>query len=234
MKQKLINLLKLIICFGLFLYITSIVKKVFFLIGINVSNLSPVLKALIEFFISLFLLIISVLIYRKDLQKDFNEFKCNWKNKILFSLKLFGIFILLKISSGFLASFLAVIFNIELTSSENQMAINDLLEQFPVLIIFGAVVFAPIYEETLFRFGFKKVINNKYLFILVSGLLFGFIHIFPTDLNLGLALIQAVPYVTMGLCLAYYYQKTNNICYSILLHFYNNLLSMMLLIVMML
>ena len=63
------------------------------------------------------------------------------------------------------------------------------------------------------------------LFILISGTLFGLIHIFPTDLSLGVALLQSVVYVVMGVSLAYYYQKYDNIFYSIVIHFYNNLLS---------
>ena len=50
-------------------------------------------------------------------------------------------------------------------------------------------ILAPIYEEILFRLGFKKCINNKLMFIIISGTLFGLIHIFPTDLSLGVALI---------------------------------------------
>ena len=56
-----------------------------------------------------------------------------------------------------------------------------------------------------------KIIKNKYLFIITSGIFFGFLHIFPTDLNIVYALINSIPYVTMGMVLAYIYIKEDNI-----------------------
>lgn len=230
MKDKLLSYIKLILAFLIFYYSSTVLLKILTIFNININELSITEKTLIEFILSLFLAIVTSLIYFKDLKKDFKEFKYNWKNKVIFSLKLFLIFMLIKFGSSYLSSLIAICFNIELTISENQTNINELLKEIPLVIAFTSVILAPVYEETLFRLGFKKCINNKILFVLISGCIFGFIHIFPTDLDFGLAILQAIPYVTMGICLAYYYQKYDNICYSILLHFYNNLFSILVLI----
>ena len=68
----------------------------------------------------------------------------------------------------------------------------------------------------------------KYLFIITSGIFFGFLHIFPTDLNIVYALINSIPYVTMGMVLAYIYKKEDNIYYPMILHGLNNFISMIL------
>ena len=68
--------------------------------------------------------------------------------------------------------------------------------------------------------------SNKYLFILVSGLFFGMMHIFPTDLPTSLALIYSITYVAMGFYLAYIYTETENIWFVIFIHALNNLFSM--------
>ena len=77
--------------------------------------------------------------------------------------------------------------------------------------------------------------NWGILFVLVSGFTFGLMHVFPLNegVDLLLGLIQSISYVTMGLFLAYYYQKTNNIFSSIGLHFLNNFLSVLIMINMM-
>lgn len=225
MKEKIINIIKLIFSLLLFSCFSLIIKYVLNIFGIDITNLGLLGKTLLNLFISIFLTIILVFTYYKDLKNDFNEFKINWKRKVLFALKIFGIFLLMKFLASYISIIISGLFDIEVTVSENQSAINEILGKFPILMTFSAVCLAPIYEEILFRLGFKKCINNKWLFIIVSGTLFGLIHIFPTDLSLGVALTQSITYVAMGLLLAYYYQKFNNIFYSILIHFYNNLLS---------
>jgi len=225
MKEKIINLSKLLGSFFLFLYSSYIVKFIFNLFNVDISTFGILGKTLLNLGLSIFLTIVIILIYFKDVKKDFLEFKRNWKSKMLFALKIFAIFMVIKIFASYISVILSNIFNIKEITSENQSTITNLLGQYPILMIFSAVGLAPIYEEILFRLGFKKCLKNKWLFIIISGTLFGLIHIFPTDLNLGVALIQSIVYVVMGISLAYYYQKYNNIFYSILIHFYNNLLS---------
>ena len=231
MKEKILNILKLLFSYILFMYISSFLSIVLNLFGIDINNLTVLTKTLFNLYISVFMGIILTLIYRKEIIKDFKEFKYNFGSKVLYALKLFGIFMLLKLMASYVSVIFSTIFNIEMATSENQSTINDLLGQFPILMSFSAIILAPYYEEVLFRLGFRKCISNRIVFILVSGLLFGLIHIFPTDIHLGVALIQSIPYVSMGLCLAYFYEKYNNIFYSILVHFYNNLFSVIMILI---
>ena len=230
MKEKIIDFIKLTFSFLIFMYFSAFISFILKYFGFNVSNLSLLSKTLFNLGISMLMTIIMIMLYRRELINDFKEFKYNWKSKVLFALKLFGIFMLFKLLSSYVMTLFSTIFNIEQITSENQTTINDLLGRFPILMGMSAIIFAPFYEEVLFRLGFKKCIPNKKVFILVSGLLFGLIHIFPTDLHLGVALIQSIPYVSMGLCLAYFYSKYENIFYSILVHFYNNLLSVIIIL----
>lgn len=231
MKAKIINILKLLFSFLLFTYVSTIVGYILEFLGVDISKLSLFEDTIISVSISLFLMIILIITYYKDLKKDFKEFKVNFMSKALFALKIFAIFMLIKFAASYVSVLISNIFNITDITSENQTSINEILGQYPILMTFSAVCLAPIYEEILFRLGFRKCINNKFLFIIISGTLFGLIHIFPTDLNLGIALIQSITYVAMGLALAYFYQKYDNIFYSILLHFYNNLLSIIFILI---
>lgn len=231
MKAKIINILKLLFSFLLFTYVSTIIGYILEFLGVDISKLSLFEDTIISVSISLFLMIILIITYYKDLKKDFKEFKVNFMSKALFALKIFAVFMLIKFAASYVSVLISNIFNITDITSENQTSINEILGQYPILMTFSAVCLAPIYEEILFRLGFRKCINNKFLFIIISGTLFGLIHIFPTDLNLGIALIQSITYVAMGLALAYFYQKYDNIFYSILLHFYNNLLSIIFILI---
>lgn len=79
-------------------------------------------------------------------------------------------------------------------------------------------IFAPIFEEIIFRFGLYKKLNKKlniFISILVASMAFALIHIYNIDgfiILLGISLIWN-----------YSFYKTNNLIYSILLHFIHNL-----------
>ena len=94
-------------------------------------------------------------------------------------------------------------------------------------MIISSSLLAPIVEEGIFRLGFRRVIKNNYLFIFISGFVFGLMHIFPTDLALSVALTQGITYIAIGSLLSWVYVKTDNIWTVILLHSLNNLISML-------
>ena len=132
----------------------------------------------------------------------------------------------LKIGTALISSILSFALNFTLGESENQEAVMKLVSAEPLLMIINTCILAPFVEEGIFRLSIRKVFSNKYLFILVSGLFFGMMHIFPTDLPTSLALIYSITYVAMGFYLAYIYTETENIWFVIFIHALNNLLSM--------
>ena len=75
-------------------------------------------------------------------------------------------------------------------------------------------------------------ITNKYLYIIISGTLFGLLHIFPLSdgITLILGIIQSISYVVMGIYFSYIYYKTDNIFISMGLHLLNNLLSVIMML----
>lgn len=79
-------------------------------------------------------------------------------------------------------------------------------------------IFAPIFEEIIFRFGLYKIINKKFnvlISILVTSIIFAVIHNYNID---GFIIL-------LGISLMWHYSfyKTNNLIYSILLHFFHNI-----------
>ncbi|MEG3240064.1 CPBP family intramembrane glutamic endopeptidase [Streptococcus suis] len=100
----------------------------------------------------------------------------------------------------------------------NQIGIDKLLRTIPFGLAFVRIACqAAISEEIIVRgYLFKKFFEKyKILGIVVSGLLFAFLH-GPTDL--GSWIIYASP----GFLLAYLYYKTDYLIYPIAVHFINN------------
>ena len=74
----------------------------------------------------------------------------------------------------------------------------------------------------IFRKSIKNIVKNKYAFVIISGLLFGLLHISDyTDIK---EYIMSVSYIVMGLDFAYIYHKTNNIFTTMSIHSFHNLL----------
>lgn len=79
-------------------------------------------------------------------------------------------------------------------------------------------IFAPIFEEIIFRFGLYKKINKKLNIILsmiITSVIFTIAHFYNIDGSIILIVISLV--------WNYSFYKTDNLIYPILLHFFHNI-----------
>lgn len=258
MKKRVYELLKLVVCLLFFFFIGDIITFFLKLFGININNLSNNGVVIYQFGVSLIMVIYIFIIYYKNIKKDFRRFKNNntltyemkvstsrekikkeeilkvkssIKKNIAYIIKTFFIFMVVKYIVSFISVLIMVLlgFNTSSMTSVNQNLIQTYLKTSPILMFFTTAIFAPFYEEVLFRLGFRKVIKNKYLFIIISGVVFGILHVFPLEdgVDILLGISQSISYVTMGIFLSYIYAKTDNIFMSIGIHFLNNFLSVL-------
>ena len=224
MKGK--NVLKFISLILMFFLGGMVFGVIFRSFGLNPQDFDARDNNYVQCLIELVYACIVYLLYRKYIRNDYKEFK-NGKSKYVETfLKYLALFFAVKIASAFVTSFIGFIFGMDLTESENQTAIVELAKSAPIMMLISTVVLAPIVEEGIFRLSLRKIIDNKKVFIIISGLIFGFMHIFPTELPMSIALTYSITYVTMGIFLAYSYADTDNIWIPFLLHAANNLFSM--------
>lgn len=161
----------------------------------------------------LLLVVFCVLIYYKDLKRDIIAFKNNFKVYFKYALKTWGLMLLTVIIC---ALFLSMFGKID--ESTNQ----QLLKKLPLLyVIPSAVIMAPIVEETIFRGVLRKVIRNDLIFIIISGIAFGSLHVLKEPSILA-AIKASVTYIVMGMFMARCYVKTNNITINMLIHLMQN------------
>jgi len=159
---------------------------------------------------------IIILLFNKSLKKEFANFKKNHKSyyKNYFKYYLIGLIIMM-----FSNLIITIISNG--STAGNQDIINELFKISPLYIYFSSVIFAPIVEELVFRKAIRNIVPSKILFILISGLLFGGLHVFGT-VEAWYDLLYLIPYSAPGIVFAYILYKTDNIFVSMGLHFMHN------------
>lgn len=171
-----------------------------------------------------FILVGIFILYYKELVLDFKTFIKNIKVYLPFIIKRY--FIMLGLM--FLVAIPIVMINGEGVSS-NQEAINVMFKKVPWATLLLSCLYAPLTEETVFRLSLSKLFKNKLIFIIVSGFLFGALHVI-SDLSSISNIIYVFLYATLGMCLAKAYSDTNNIFVSISMHFIQNSLAAMLIL----
>ncbi|MBQ3021400.1 MAG: CPBP family intramembrane metalloprotease [Bacilli bacterium] len=230
-KEKLYNLLKILFSLLCFFNIGSILKLVLKLFNIDLTTISTKGLVIYQLVLSLIMFSILLLIYFKDIKKDFKKLKGNIKSSIWYIIKTFIIFMIVKYIVSFISVLIMTLLGFDTTSftSVNQNLIQDYIKVAPILMVFTTSFLGPFYEEILFRLGFKKVLGKGIWFVIISGFIFGVMHVFPLEegIPLALGIVQSISYVTMGIFLAHIYNKTDNIFLSIGVHFLNNFLSVL-------
>lgn len=104
--------------------------------------------------------------------------------------------------------------------ASNEISNREFLLQNPISAIFLIVLIAPLLEEIIFRLNIKQAIKNKYVFCIISGLIFGGLH-----LNNFSEIFRIIPYGSLGFFFAKAYYETDNIYTSIMMHAFHNGLS---------
>ena len=165
-------------------------------------------------FSDILLILIALMLYKDDKKRDFVELKNNFKAYIKYVFKKWVVMLGVALIIGLI---IMIIFG-NINESVNQ----ELLKGLPLLYVLpSAIIMAPIVEETIFRIILRKIIKNDLIFIIVSALLFGLLHVTKEEGIINI-IRQSLPYISMGAFLAHSYVKTNNSFISMMLHAFQN------------
>lgn len=200
--NKYICLIAFIICLGILLFGSKIVTNFWMLIVFYVVILSLMIG-----------------VFYKQLIHDFKIFKSYFKEYFVLILKTWGKALVLIMITTIIIQIIT-----HTTQANNQIALQNLFNSNPVFIAILAMFYAPIAEELMFRGVFRKFIKNKKLFVIVSGVVFGLMHVIDDSKTLA-EFSYVFVYSILGIYLAGIYAKTNNLCTNIFMHFMQNTLS---------
>jgi len=190
--------------------------------GIDISKLNIIYRIGFIYIIELIPLIGLILIYKKDLKKDLNDFKPNIEKYADKYIKywLLGIFLM-----GIANIIISTITKTD--NSSNETAIREITKILPIYSIMSTCIVAPIAEELAFRKTVNNIFINKKLSIFMGFLLFGLAHVVGTYSGL-LDLLYIIPYGILGGIFMYIYTDSENIFTTITLHFIHNTILMIL------
>lgn len=156
------------------------------------------------------------LILNKEITKAINDIKKNHKKYFSKYLKYWFLALFIMAVSNIIISFLN-----GGTIAGNEETVRETFSKAPIYMFISAVIFAPILEELTFRQGIRNIFSSDLTFIIVSGLVFGGLHVVG-NVNTPLDLLYLIPYCTPGFIFAYIMSKTDNVLVSTGLHFLHN------------
>lgn len=217
-KNKITFVLKSLGLIFLLLYFPTIIVLLF---NINTSELSNLSYIGLIFVCNIVFLGLIIYIYRDTFFKDGKNFFKNFEDNINISLKYWSIGLGVMIASNL---FITYIINKPLAGNETQ--VRSMINIAPILMIIDTSFYAPIAEELVFRKSIKDVIKNKWVYAIVSGLIFGGLHII-SYINGFSDLLYLIPYSALGIAFALLYYKTDNIFSSISMHALHNSISIL-------
>ena len=200
--NKYICLIAFIICLGILLFGSKIITKFWMLVVFYVVILSLMIG-----------------VFYKQLIHDFKIFKSYFKEYFVLILKTWGKALVLIMITTIIIQIIT-----HTTQANNQIALQNSFNSKPVFIAILAMFYAPIAEELMFRGVFRKFIKNEKIFVIVSGVVFGLMHVIDDSKTLA-EFSYVFVYSILGIYLAGIYAKTNNLCTNIFMHFMQNTLS---------
>ncbi len=215
-SKKVNNIMKQIFLIFLYIFLILFLEVIFFQFitskNLLLANLSYIL-------IELIVLTVYILIFRKTLIPNFSDFKKNWRSylKKYYIYWLVGLAIML-ISNLIISNFIGM--------PVNEEANRLLIKKYPAYALFSTLICAPITEELMIRVPLKNTFKNPWIYIILSGLLFGSLHVINViesgDL---LELLYIIPYGALGSSFAKMYYDSDNVWINISFHFIHNLIA---------
>ncbi len=202
-EKKEANLIKTIILFMIYLIYISFFIRFFNAMGIK--N-----ELVVGFIADIIFMFGIVALYRDTLRDDFLKL---FKEKTLFEILLIVVkwVIVLIFAQLFLVFIFELLFPFAKNLDNNTKALLDLSKMSFAYTIFKSLVFSVVAEELLFRKTLRDVINNKFLFILISAFLYAFMNIAYADWSNYNFLLDFFIYFYLYSFLSYMYIKYDNI-----------------------
>jgi len=205
-----------IIVFLLFYFSSYFQLIPIILLNWDIRSITESQNVMLSTFSNIVLLLILFLIFRKDIIKEWKKFKSNFLENIDTGIKYWLVGLAIMMGSNIIIN---IVMN--LGQAANEQVVQQMISALPWLMFINAGIIAPCTEELIFRKSFRKAFPNKWLFVLISALVFGSLHV-VTSMTSPIELLYIIPYGALGGAFAYMYQKTDTIFTSIAMHMFHN------------
>lgn len=217
--------------FGGYFIIYPMLIMTFFFSSVVAEGTPKALAAEIEIQIQIAVciitLLVTLLLAKPFLKNEFQKLKTKFAILIVFKNLAFSY--IAQIIIGTILDFFIT------NQNANQSAVENIISNQLLAGFFLTVIFAPIVEEIVFRGVIFKALRRKNNFViaaLISGFIFGAIHIL-NEILVGdwIMIFYIFIYAAMGFFMAKTYEETDNIYCAILFHLISNAIAFTLLVI---
>ena len=214
-RELMIYIIAMLLYF-IWLYLTQ-----FIINQVLVSNINTIY---LTFASNMIISLIIIGIYKDELKGELLKFNEHFSKNILY---------VIKWSLISLAMFLVVnqiiYMLIPNINQENTNIILNMFKDNKILLFINTFIFYSVVEELVFKFPFKKILSNKWLFIIITGFLNAFYTVYFTSTS-KLSLVFIIPYTILLSCFSYVYYKKDNIIFPIMTRIIYNLITILVLL----
>lgn len=212
-KNQIVNGIKgtILIC----MFLESGIIQILFKNLLHIKKVTVRDATILNFLSSLVFGIFLIIIYRKDLKKEWKIFKSKLSDNLDIGIKYWLIGLFFMMSTNILINLIW-----KSGTATNEQAVQKMITSLPFVMLLSAGILAPLNEEILFRKCFRDTFKNNIVFALASGIFFGFLHV-STATTLS-QFIYIIPYSCLGISFAIMYVKTKSVFTSMMMHMAHN------------
>lgn len=214
--KKYIKYIKFTVALTLFFFGSLLQYIPILIFKINKETMSTSTSVALSTFSNIICFTILVLMYRKSIVEGIKDLKKKKYKPLLDGFNYWFIGLMVMVLSNTLISFI----NGGATST-NEESVRIMLSS-SWLTLLSISILSPVIEELVFRKAFSDIFKNKWVYLTLSGLLFGALHVLLSPVTSFIDYLYLIPYCSMGLAFAYTQYKTNNIIPSITMHIIHN------------
>ena len=186
-----------------------------------VSNINTIY---LTFASNMIISLIIIGIYKDELKGELLKFNEHFSKNILYVIK----WALISLAM-FLVVNQIIYMLIPNINQENTNIILNMFKDNKILLFINTFIFYSVVEELVFKFPFKKILSNKWLFIIITGFLNAFYTVYFTSTS-KLSLVFIIPYTILLSCFSYVYYKKDNIIFPIMTRIIYNLITILVLL----
>lgn len=195
---KLIKTLLVFISYLLYSNVISIVLSTF-----KITN-----ATMLSFLADLIFLICIVFAYRDNLKKDFENLKKDYKISSI--IKTIIIWVVIIFVFNILMGALTEMIYPNMATDDNTNAMSTLFKTSMSYSLFKTMIFAVVAEELLYRESISDVVKNKYIFIVISSIVYTIMNFIFVGFESDIIVMDILSYFLPALLFSTAYVKNNN------------------------
>jgi len=219
------SVIKGLCTFVMYFVLSSMSTPLLKLFHVNVYDMSMTAKQIYLISYNILVAAIFLFAYKNDIKKEWIDFKKNYKKYFKENIKYWLFALAIMYASNFIIAIIKYQTTGNISTAENEEVIRQTLVQAPFYTFIAAAFLAPIIEEMTFRKSLRKVFRSDVLFVIISSLIFGGLHVLTENVT-TLDLLYLIPYCAPGFAFAIIFVKTKNIFSTMSLHLLHNTILM--------